>query len=168
MVAHSELAADLVRRRVAAIVPVGNAVFAVKAATSTIPIVFVASMDPAAMGVVASLNHPGGNITGVTTLNVDVESKRLELLHELLPGMSRVAFLVNPTNPNLVVYTQDAQAAARSLGLELHVVMAGSERDFGPAFDALDAQKVGVLSLMALRVISRRRGISLVFRAKRT
>jgi putative ABC transport system substrate-binding protein len=141
-----ELAADLVRRRVAAIAVVGPVpALALKAATSTIPIVFVTSSDPAAAGLVASLSRPGGNVTGVTTLNVDVGSKRLELMHELVPAMSSVGLLVNPSNPNSEAYTRDMQVAARTLGLELHVLTASSEDEFERVFDTLDTLRPGGL-----------------------
>src|SRR2546428_1808743 len=116
-----ELVADLVRRRVAVIVTNGPSAPAAKAATNAIPIVFVIAGDPIARGLVASLNHPGSNLTGVTNLNLELGPKRLELLHELLPTATRIAILVNPTNPNAETLSKDLGAAARLLGVELHV-----------------------------------------------
>jgi putative ABC transport system substrate-binding protein len=121
--------ADLISRKVDIILAGGNTagVRAVISATQTIPIVFVTAADPVAAGLVASLNRPGGNATGVTNLNVELGSKRLELLHEVIPTATRMALLVNPNNP--VISQGDirvAQAAARRLGLEIVVVNGGS------------------------------------------
>jgi putative ABC transport system substrate-binding protein len=133
-----ELAADLVRRRVAVIAAPGSVVaaYAAKAATATIPIVFQTGVDPVEAGLVASLNRPGGNLTGVTTLGVEVGPKRLELLHELVPTASIVALLINPANPAQRVdsETRGMQAAARILGLQLHILRASAERDFEAVF----------------------------------
>jgi putative ABC transport system substrate-binding protein len=141
------LAADLVRRHVAVIVTTGGipSALAAKAATTTIPIVFTIGADPVEVGLVASLNRPGGNITGVSILNVELAPKRLELLHELLPMATVMALLVNPTNPNAEIQSRDLQAAARTLGLELHVLHASSERDFEPALAALAQARAGAL-----------------------
>jgi len=127
------LAAQLVRRQVAVIVAAGGtpSAFAAKAVTSTIPIVFGVAVDPVQLGLVASLNRPGGNLTGVTNLNVEVGPKRLELLRELLPSATLIAVLVNPTNPTISEpFLRDLQVAARTLGLKLHVLHASTERDF--------------------------------------
>ena len=131
------LAADLVRSRVTVIAAPGStpAVLAAKAASSTIPIIFWVGSDPIKLGLVASLNRPGGNLTGVTTLNVGLVAKRVELLHEVVPGTKSIALLINPTSPVLTkISIEDAQAAARSLGLELHVLNASTERDFDVVF----------------------------------
>src|SRR4030095_10803694 len=102
---------------------------AAKAATSTIPIVFETGADPVAAGLVDTLHRPGGNVTGVTSLNAEVAPKRLELLHELFPGATEFAFLVNPTNPrNAEASIRDLQAAARARHLKLHILQAGTER----------------------------------------
>ena len=127
------LAADLVRRRVTVIVAPGStpATLAVKAATSTIPIIFWIGSDPIELGPVVSLNRPEGNLTGVTTLNHGLVAKRVQLLHEVVPGTNSIAVLINPTSPTLTkISIEDAQAAARSLGLELHMLNASTERDF--------------------------------------
>jgi putative ABC transport system substrate-binding protein len=142
------LAADLVRRRVTVIVAPGStpAALAAKAATSTIPIVFWIGGDPIELGLVASLNRPEGNLTGVTTLNQELVAKRVELLHEVVPGTSSIALLINPTSPTLTkTAIEDAQAAARSLGLELHVLNASTERDFDVVFANLIQLRAGGL-----------------------
>jgi len=134
------LAADLVGRQVTVIVAPGStpAALAAKAATTMIPIVFEVASDPVELGLVASLARPGGNITGVLSLNAEVGPKRLELLHELVPTATIVALLVNPTNPNLAESTtKNVHAAARSLGLEMHVLHASAERDFDTVFATL-------------------------------
>jgi ABC-type uncharacterized transport system substrate-binding protein len=132
------MAADFVRRQVSAIIPWGlPATLAAKAATATIPIVFLGGFDPVARGVVASLNRPGGNVTGVTELGIELGRKRLELLHELIPTVTPVALLVNPTNPITETTTTTIQAVARALGLQLHVVHASTEREIDSAFATL-------------------------------
>ena len=111
------LAADFVQRRVAVISALSNAsAFAAKAATSTIPIVFAGSADPVADGLVASLNRPGGNVTGITTLNVELGPKRVELLHVLMPPSASIAVLINPTNPVAESDTRNVEEAARTVG----------------------------------------------------
>jgi putative tryptophan/tyrosine transport system substrate-binding protein len=134
----SALAADLVARKVAVIVAPGGApaAIAAKSVTTTIPIVFEMGADPIAMGLVASLNRPGGNLTGVSSLNVEVTPKRLEILHEAIPT-GGVAVLLNPTSPTADSQLKDLQAAARALGLQLHVLHASTERDFDPVFASL-------------------------------
>src|SRR6516165_3522984 len=118
------LAAELVRRQVAVIVANSPGVQAVKAAITTIPIVFTTGSDPVQIGLVASLSRPGGNVTGVTQLYVEVMPKRLELAHELVPTATIIAALVNPTHPNAETIARDLQAAARILGVQLHVLHA--------------------------------------------
>jgi putative tryptophan/tyrosine transport system substrate-binding protein len=141
------LAADLVRRQVAVIatdsgVPGARAA---KAATTTIPIVFNTGVDPVAFGLVASLARPGGNLTGVTSLADEVGPKRLELMHELVPAVTSMALLVNPTNPNAETQSRDMQAAARTLGLQLNVLHATTERDFDAVFAAMAPLRTGAL-----------------------
>jgi len=120
------------------------AALAAKAATTTIPIIFEGGMDPIRVGLVSSLDRPGGNVTGVTQLNVEVAPKRLELLHELVPKAKVMAFLVNPTDA-LSAETTDLQAAARNVGVELHVLSASSERDFDAVFANLAQLRAGGL-----------------------
>jgi len=142
------LAAELVRRQVTATVTAGStpAALAARAATTTIPIVFYLGADPVEVGLVTSLNRPGGNLTGVVTLNVEVAAKRMELLHELVPTATIIAALVNPTAPVLAeTATRDLQAAARTLGLQLHVLQASSEREIDTAFATLDQLRAGGL-----------------------
>jgi putative ABC transport system substrate-binding protein len=131
------LAADLVRHRVTVIAAPGStpATLAAKAATSTIPIIFWIGSDPIELGLVVSLNRPEGNLTGVTTLNHGLVAKRVQLLHEVVPGTNSIAVLINPTSPTLTkISIGDAQAAVRSLGLELHILNASTERDFDLVF----------------------------------
>jgi putative ABC transport system substrate-binding protein len=139
------LAADLVRRQVAVIVANTPAALPAKAATTTIPIVFVTSLNPVEVGLVASLNRPDGNLTGVTNLSVELGPKRLESLHALVPTASIIAAFVNPTNPNAETQSKDLQAAARSLGLQLHVLHASTERDFDTIFATLVQLRAGAL-----------------------
>lgn len=133
------LAADLVHRGVAVIAATSTpAAVAAKAATTKIPIVFETGSDPTELGLVASLSRPGGNVTGVTQSNVEVAPKRLELLHELLPTARVMALLVNPAETTIAKTTTSAvTAAARAMGLEIHVLNASSERDFDEVFAKL-------------------------------
>jgi putative ABC transport system substrate-binding protein len=140
------LAADLVRRQVAEIVTVGTpAALAAKAATSTIPIVILVGIDPVQIGLVASLNRPGGNATGLAVLAVEVAAKRLEVLHELLRTSAAVALLVNPNNPATEPETKGVRDAARSLGLQLHVLDASTEGEIDAAFEKLIELRAGGL-----------------------
>jgi putative tryptophan/tyrosine transport system substrate-binding protein len=141
------LAAELVRYPVTLIVSLGGipAAVAAKAATTSIPIVFHVGGDPVEVKLVASLARPGGNVTGVTTLSVELVAKRLELLHEMIPTAGVVALLVNPTNQVAEPVTRDVQAAARTLGLKLHVLHASTELDFDVAFARLGELKAGAL-----------------------
>ena len=139
------LADDLVRRRVTVMVATSTpAVLAAKAATTTIPIAFLTGTDPVAMGVVASLNRPGGNMTGVSNLNTGMGGKQLELLHAVVPSATVIALLVNPTDPIIVeTLSEDLQTAARAIQRELLVVSAGTEREIDTAFTTLVQRKVG-------------------------
>jgi len=141
------LAADLVRRRVDVIAATGGpAALAAKAASATIPIVFRLAADPIAAGLVASLSRPGGNLTGVTSLNLEVGPKRLEFLHELVPTATIMAALVNPTNPsNAEILSRDLQATARLLGLQLHLLHASSDVDIDAVFATLTELRAGGL-----------------------
>ena len=139
------MAADLVRREVNVIAAITTpAALAAKAATATMPVVFEMGTDPVGLGLVASLNRPGGNLTGVSLLNVELGPKRLELLHELVPT-GTVALLVNPANRNAEVLSRDVLAAARPLGAQIHVMHASSDRDFGPVFATLTQLKASAL-----------------------
>jgi putative ABC transport system substrate-binding protein len=144
------MAADLVQRQVAMICAFGPpAVLAAKAATATIPIVFVTGADPIKFGFVASFNHPGGNITGIWIVSTVLAEKRLQLMHELVPKAELIALLVNPTSPVAEPQTRDAQAAAHSLGLKLRVLSAVSENDFDQVFSALVQQRADALFVTA-------------------
>jgi putative tryptophan/tyrosine transport system substrate-binding protein len=145
------LAADLVSRQVKVIFAVPTpAASAAKAATKSIPIVFAVGVDPVQSGLVASLARPGGNLTGVYTLNVAVAAKRLELLHELLPAAKSIAFLRNPANVAFTpAETEELETAARSLGVGLLLVNAGDPSEFEPAFETLSRERVGGLVVSA-------------------
>ena len=141
------LAADFVSRQVTVIVTsAGTALaLAAKAATPTIPIVFVIGADPVKFGLVASLGRPGGNLTGVSFLFNVLVSKRLQVLHELVPTARSIGVLINPNNPNAVSDTKDVEAAARALRLQTHVVTDRTTRDLDTAFATLAEQRVGAL-----------------------
>jgi putative tryptophan/tyrosine transport system substrate-binding protein len=153
------LAADLVGRRVAVIAAAGTAApaLAAKAATSTIPIVFQTGSDPVKDGLVASLNRPGGNVTGVSRLSFALAPKRLERLHELAPKATAIAFLVNPTNPVAPSQMQEIGEPARSLGLQIQVLEASSERQIEIAFESLARQQLCALLLANDTYLSGRR-----------
>jgi ABC-type uncharacterized transport system substrate-binding protein len=131
------LAADLVRRQVAVIVANGPAAMSARAASTSIPIVFAIGFDPVQLGLVASLNRPGGNITGVVTSFDEIGSKKLELAHELIPRAANFAALLDPSYPSTPSQTRDLEAAARTLGVQLHVLSAGGEQDFDNVFATL-------------------------------
>ncbi|MGB8755973.1 MAG: ABC transporter substrate-binding protein [Pseudolabrys sp.] len=140
------IAADLVRRQLVVIAAVTTpAARAAKAVTATIPVVFSTIADPVQIGLVASLNRPGGNVTGVTILSVEVGPKLLELLHEAVPSATIIALLVNPTNPNAESQSKNTQEAGLRLGLKIHVLNASTERDFDGVFAKLRELKAGAL-----------------------
>jgi putative ABC transport system substrate-binding protein len=152
------LAADLVRRRVTVIAGMGStvAVRAAKGATSTIPIVFLIGGDPVKLGLVASFNRPGGNVTGVSFMSNELGPKRLSLLRALLPNAARIAALVNPSNPNAESDINDLSAAGRSLGLAIDVVHVGDERDIDRFFATLGQRQASALVLTADPLFDRR------------
>jgi putative ABC transport system substrate-binding protein len=145
------LAADLVQHQVAVIAATSTpAALAAKAATTTVPIVFETAADPIQLGLVASLNRPGGNVTGVTQTNLEIAPKRLELLHELLPAARVMTLLVDPSNPAVAETTASQMlAAARTLGLELHVLNASTERDFDAVFTKISELRASGLVISA-------------------
>jgi len=146
------LVADLVGRKVSVIAAPGDiqGALAVKAATSTIPIVFEMGGDPIALGLVTNLNHPGGHITGATSQNVEVNPKRLELLHEVMPSAAEFGLLVNPTNPaSTEASIKPVKTAADTLGLRLKIFEASTERDFDLVFAELAKQRVAGLVIIS-------------------
>jgi ABC-type uncharacterized transport system substrate-binding protein len=153
-----DMAADLVHRKVTVIAATTTpAALAAKAATTTIPIVFETSGDPVRLGLVASLSRPGGNITGVTNLTAEVTPKRLELLHELVPTATVIPLLVNPSNTDLAeIALRASQAAAQTLGLNLHVLNASTERDFDGVFAKVIQLRAGGLVIGADPVFTTR------------
>jgi len=144
-------AADLVRLQVSVIAAIGGVVgaLAAKAATATIPIVFLAGSDPVKLGLVSSFNRPGGNVTGVSFLVAELGSKRLDLLHQLVPAATTIGFLVNPTGPTSQPEMTDVQTAARVLGLHLHVENASDERAVDAAFARFVQQRVNALLVLS-------------------
>jgi putative tryptophan/tyrosine transport system substrate-binding protein len=140
------LAAELVRRRVAVIVGNTPSAFAAKAATTTIPIVFLAAEDPVRLGLVASLARPGGNLTGINIFNSELTAKRLELLRQLVPAITRVAVLVNPADATNTESTlRDVATAARSMGLQIQVLNASSSREIDAAFATFASERPDAL-----------------------
>jgi putative ABC transport system substrate-binding protein len=153
-----EFAADMVRAHVSVIFTGNNVgALAAKAATSDIPIVFVVGLDPVAMGLVSSINRPGGNATGVSFRVSALEPKRFELLRNLLPQVSSVAALVNPDNPNAADHVRDLKAAASPSGLQLHILEARSAADFDAAFAILIQKRGGALLVTSDPLFNRQR-----------
>jgi putative tryptophan/tyrosine transport system substrate-binding protein len=142
-----ELAADLVHRRVAVIVAPGSAdaALAAKATTKTIPIVFATASDPVQLGLVASLSNPGGNVTGISMMNVELAAKQSELLHELLPLARRFAVLVNPIQATTAPFIRKVEAAAASFGVQIEVLSARDNHEISTAFASLDKKRVDAL-----------------------
>ena len=133
------MAVELIRRQVTVIAATSTpAALVAQKSTTKIPIVFTTSSDPVHLGLVASLNRPGGNVTGVTQLNVEVAPKRVELMHELVPTATTIALLVNPTNPNVETVTRELQAAVQNRRLRSHVLHASNEHEIDSAFATLD------------------------------
>jgi putative ABC transport system substrate-binding protein len=149
-----ELAADLVRRRVAVIVAPGSAqtALAAKAATATIPIVFQTGADPVTLGLVASLNRPGGNVTGVSSMNADLDAKRLGLLHELLPGAARFAVVLNPKSPVTEAQIRELQTAAATISRQVEIFYASTIPEIDTAFASL-VQKQAAAVLFTANVL---------------
>ena len=140
------LAADLLQHRVAVIVTPGPlSTFAAKAETTTVPIVFVTGIDPVQLGLVASLNRPGGNVTGYNVFRHELGAKRLETLHELLPGTASVGFLEDPRNPTAELETKEVLAASRALGVEVQMLHAATEGEIDSAFASLVQARAGAL-----------------------
>jgi putative ABC transport system substrate-binding protein len=143
-------AADLVRRKVSVIVAGSDsAALAAKSWTERVPIVFAGGNDPVRLGLVAGLNRPGGNITGVVNLNIELGPKRLELLHEIVPSVGIIFLLVNPSNPSAETISKDLQTAARSVGLETRTLYAGPGHDLDAVFADLVAMRAGALVMGA-------------------
>jgi putative ABC transport system substrate-binding protein len=145
------LAADLARRQVSVIAACGSpaSALAAKSVTTTIPIVFENGGDPVQLGLVASLSRPGGNVTGATNFSAELVTKRLGLLRELVPSATSVAILVNPNRPGVNAQLAQVQEAARALGLPLHILKAGDQRDFDVVFPTLIQLRVGALMIAA-------------------
>lgn len=140
------MAAELIHRRVSVIAATTTpAALAAKAATTAIPVVFTTTGDPVQMGLVASLSRPGGNITGITRLNVEIAPKLLEAMHELVPTATRIALLVNPTGPNAETLSREIEAAARGLGLEVPLLHAATENDLDKVFSTFSQLSAGAL-----------------------
>jgi putative ABC transport system substrate-binding protein len=165
-----ELAADLVRRQVSVIVAVSGApmAFAAKAATAAIPIVFVQGLDPVQLGLVASLSRPGGNLTGVTGLAVELIGKRLDLLHELMPAAASIGFLVNPLNPVSTSETTNLKSAAQVLGLKAHVLETRTTSELDAAFENLAGLGAGALVVGADPLFTNNRAQVVALAARHT
>ena len=151
------LAADLLQHRVAVIVTPGPAsTFAAMAATSTVPIVFVTGIDPVRLGLVASLNRPGGNVTGYSVFRLETEAKRLEVLHELLPATASVGYLQDPRTPTAELATRELLKAADAIGVKIQMLHAATEGEIDSAFASLaQARTGGYSSLMIVSSTTR-------------
>src|SRR5215831_18241815 len=155
-----DLAADLVRRQVAVLAAVGgnNSALAAKRATATIPIVFTSSADPVQVGLVASLSHPGGNVTGVSWFDTELGPRQLQLLSELVPNVTVAVLMVNPQSPEIVHQRENVQQAARALGWQLHVIVASSVSEIDAAFTAAKRQGANALMISSDPFLYSRRG----------
>jgi putative ABC transport system substrate-binding protein len=160
----AEMADDLVRRQVAVIAVNTPAARAAKRATTKIPIVFFSGEDPVASGLVTSLNRPDGNATGVTTMYGALAAKQLGLLVELIPGVRSVGFLVHPANPITEPNVRDAQEAARTLGLQIHVLHAGNEDEIDAAFETLKQLRAGALLVQPDAFLNNKKIVALAAR----
>jgi putative ABC transport system substrate-binding protein len=153
-----ELAADLVHRRVSVIAATSTpAALAAKDATATIPIVFETAGDPIKLGLVASLNRPGRNVTGMTQLSSELVAKRLGILHDLIPTATTIGLLVDPTDPRAESQTEEMQEAAHAIGLQMHVLNASTEGEINAAFAILSQLRLGALLVGASNLFTRRR-----------
>jgi putative ABC transport system substrate-binding protein len=161
---------DLVHRQVAVIVASGGpaAPLAAKAATSTIPIVFTATTDPVKLGLVASLNRPGGNVTGTSAMTAELDAKRLELLRELVSNTDTIGALINPSRPDAETQARDLQQAAHSVGQQVLVVYAASEPDIDTAFGVLVRERIGALLVGADPFFNSRRDQVVALAARHT
>jgi ABC-type uncharacterized transport system substrate-binding protein len=156
----SALAAELVNRRVAVIFAVTNAAaLAAKAATATIPIVFAIGGDPVSIGLVSNLNRPGGNITGISAISSGLDSKRVELLHQLVPDAKLIGILINPADPSSYIESREALSAARTLGLQLQTMSANNDSDLEVAFVSLRERPIGALLIPNDAFFNSRRGL---------
>src|SRR5262245_34904717 len=153
------LATELMRRQVAVIAAIGGiaSAFAAKAATTTIPVVFLAGEDPVKLGLVASLARPGGNLTGINVFSSELHAKRLELLRELVPGAVRVAVLVNPAQPNAEIILRDVGTAAHAMGLQIQVSTAGTIDEIDTAFATFARERPDALFVSAAPFLTDRR-----------
>lgn len=163
------LAAELVRMRAAVILSAGGppSALAAKAATSAIPIVFSAADDPVGLGLVGSLNHPGGNITGMSLFNADLTAKRIALMHELVPTAVTIAFLKNTANPSTRIEVSSAQEAAKTSSIDVTVIYAISEQELETAFAELSAQHIGAIIVAGEPFFDSRRAFIVELAAKR-
>jgi putative tryptophan/tyrosine transport system substrate-binding protein len=162
-----DLAADLIRRRVAMIAAIDTAAaIAAKAATTTVPVVFASGGDPVREGLVASLSRPGGNVTGVSLLSWPLTPKRLELLRELVPTATIIGVLVNPNAPNTELESREIQAAARAIGQQIRILSATTEREIDAAFASVTQHGVGALVIGADAFFDSRRDLAVALAAQ--